>query len=86
MPAYLADLDAAGVQAVGLGLGAELPHQPAPEALITAAREIGMPLLTVPDPVPFIAVTKAVFATAPALNATSWSGRCRPNGRSPRRR
>ncbi len=27
---YLADLDAAGVQAVGLGLGAELPHQRAP--------------------------------------------------------
>ena len=24
---YLAELDAAGVQAVGLGLGAELPHQ-----------------------------------------------------------
>ena len=59
---YLAELDAAGVQAVGLGLGAELPHQAAPARLITAADEIGMPLLTVPDPVPFIAVTKAVFA------------------------
>jgi len=59
---YLAGLDAAGVQALGLGLGAELPHQRAPARLITAADEIGMPLLTVPDPVPFIAVTKAVFA------------------------
>lgn len=59
---YLADLDAAGVQALGLGLGADLPHQRAPARLITAADEIGMPLLTVPDPVPFIAVTKAVFA------------------------
>jgi PucR family transcriptional regulator, purine catabolism regulatory protein len=59
---YLAELDAAGVQAVGLGLGAELPHQRAGERLITAAAETGMPLLTVPDPVPFIAVTKAVFA------------------------
>jgi Purine catabolism regulatory protein-like family/PucR C-terminal helix-turn-helix domain len=59
---YLTELDAAGVQAVGLGLGAELPHQRAPARLITAADEIGMPLLTVPDPVPFIAVTKAVFA------------------------
>jgi purine catabolism regulator len=59
---YLAELAAAGVQAVGLGLGAELPHQRAPVRLITAADEIGMPLLTVPDPVPFIAVTKAVFA------------------------
>ncbi|WP_422746500.1 PucR family transcriptional regulator ligand-binding domain-containing protein [Mycobacterium sp. WMMD1722] len=59
---YLAELDAAGIRAVGLGLGAELPHQAAPSALIGAAEEIGMPLLTVPDPVPFIAVTKAVFA------------------------
>lgn len=59
---YLADLDAAGVRAVGLGLGAELPHQGAPDRLVTAAEEIGMPLITVPDPVPFIAVTKAVFA------------------------
>src|ERR1700754_1441832 len=59
---YLVGLDAAGVQAGGLGLGAELPHQRAPARLITAADEVGMPLLTVPDPVPFIAVTKAVFA------------------------
>ena len=59
---YLAELHAAGVRAVGLGLGAELPHQGAPPRLVAAANEIGMPLLTVPDPVPFIAVTKAVFA------------------------
>jgi PucR family transcriptional regulator, purine catabolism regulatory protein len=59
---YLRALDAAGVRAVGLGLGAELPHQGAPPQLVAAAEEIGMPLLTVPDPVPFIAVTKAVFA------------------------
>ena len=59
---YLGELDGAGVRALGLGLGAELPHQWAPERLISAAEELGMPLLTVPDPVPFIAVTKAVFA------------------------
>ncbi|MBS1693166.1 MAG: PucR family transcriptional regulator [Actinobacteria bacterium] len=59
---YLAELDAVGVRALGLGLGTDLPHQSAPDRLITAADEIGMPLLTVPDPVPFIAVTKAVFA------------------------
>ncbi|WP_457146326.1 PucR family transcriptional regulator ligand-binding domain-containing protein [Mycobacterium sp. URHB0021] len=59
---YLADLDAAGVRAIALGLGAELPHQRAPTRLVTAAEKVGMPLLTVPDPVPFIAVTKAVFA------------------------
>src|SRR6201991_4616186 len=60
--AYIRELDEAGVRAVGLGLGAELPHQRAPARLIAAADELGMPLLTVPDPVPFIAVTKAVFA------------------------
>ena len=38
------------------------PQKAAPARLITAADEIGMPLLTVPDPIPFIAVTKAVFA------------------------
>src|SRR6185503_9514327 len=38
------------------------PQKAAPARLITAADEFGMPLLTVPDPVPFIAVTKAVFA------------------------
>lgn len=59
---YLTALDAAGVRAVGLGLGVELPHQNAPSVLVDAADELGMPLLTVPDPVPFIAVTKAVFA------------------------
>lgn len=59
---YLAELLAAGVRAVGLGLGADLPHQHAPERLITSADAVGMPLLTVPDGVPFIAVTKAVFA------------------------
>jgi purine catabolism regulator len=59
---YLAELDKAGVRALGLGLGAELPYQRAPARLVTAADEIGMPLITVPDPVPFIAVTKAVFA------------------------
>src|SRR6185312_9128993 len=47
---YVAELDAAGVKAIGLGLGSELPHQRAPARLITAADEIGMPLLTVPDP------------------------------------
>jgi purine catabolism regulator len=59
---YLGELDGVGVRAVGLGLGADLPHQRAPDRLISAADELGMPLLTVPDPVPFIAVTKAVFA------------------------
>ena len=60
--AYVGELHGAGVRAIGLGLGAELPHQRAPDRLVTAAEGHGMPLLTVPDRVPFIAVTKAVFA------------------------
>jgi purine catabolism regulatory family protein/PucR-like helix-turn-helix protein len=60
--AYMTELRDAGVRAVGLGLGAELPHQRAPDRLIASADAVGMPLLTVPDGVPFIAVTKAVFA------------------------
>ncbi|WP_197514788.1 PucR family transcriptional regulator ligand-binding domain-containing protein, partial [Mycobacterium sp. 852013-50091_SCH5140682] len=59
---YLAALKDAGVRAIALGLGGDLPHQRAPQRLIDAADDVGLPLLTVPDPVPFIAVTKAVFA------------------------
>ncbi len=59
---YLHRLDDVGVRAVGLGLGADLRFQGAPAYLAEAAEEVGMPLLTVPDGVPFIAVTKAVFA------------------------
>ena len=59
---YVAHLDAAGVPALGLGLGAGLRHQVVPEALAAACEAVGMALLAVPDGVPFIAVTKAVFA------------------------
>ncbi|MFC5236462.1 PucR family transcriptional regulator ligand-binding domain-containing protein [Pseudonocardia zijingensis] len=60
--AYVAGLRAAGVRALGLGLGADLRYQSAPPCLVRAAQEARLPLLTVPDGVPFIAVTKAVFA------------------------
>jgi purine catabolism regulator len=60
--AYVAGLCAAGVRALGLGLGADLRYQSAPQSLVRAAEDAGLPLLTVPDGVPFIAVTKAVFA------------------------
>ncbi|GCE00291.1 PucR family transcriptional regulator [Embleya hyalina] len=64
--AYVRDVAGAGACALVLGLGRELPHQRAPEPLIRAAGEAGLPLLTVPDEVPFIAVTKAVFAARAA--------------------
>lgn len=59
---YARHLRAHGVVALGVGLGSDLPHRSTPPALVTAARRAGLPLLSVPDGVPFIAVTKAVFA------------------------
>ncbi len=61
--AYLAECATAGVAGVALGLGHGLPYQHCPEPLLTAAREVGVPLLMVPDETPFIAVTKWVFET-----------------------
>ncbi|MFC9228475.1 PucR family transcriptional regulator [Streptomyces decoyicus] len=59
--AYVRDAAEGGAACLALGLGQGLPYQEAPEALVAAAEEAGLPLLTVPDEVPFIAVTKAVF-------------------------
>ncbi|MEU7202659.1 PucR family transcriptional regulator [Streptomyces sp. NPDC045470] len=59
--AYVRDVTEGGAACLALGLGTGLPHQEAPAPLVDAARETGLPLLTVPDEVPFIAVTKAVF-------------------------
>lgn len=59
--AYVRDVAEGGAACLALGLGQGLPYQEAPEQLVTAAEEAGLPLLTVPDEVPFIAVTKAVF-------------------------
>ncbi|MFB1046620.1 PucR family transcriptional regulator [Streptomyces chrestomyceticus] len=59
--AYVSDVTEGGAACLALGLGTGLPYQKAPAPLVDAAREVGLPLLTVPDEVPFIAVTKAVF-------------------------
>ncbi|MFH8590209.1 PucR family transcriptional regulator [Streptomyces rimosus] len=59
--AYVQDVTEGGAACLALGLGRGLPYQKAPAPLVDAAREAGLPLLTVPDEVPFIAVTKAVF-------------------------
>ncbi|UNO43760.1 PucR family transcriptional regulator [Streptomyces sp. MST-110588] len=59
--AYVQDVTGAEAACLALGLGQGLPYQEVPEPLVSAAREAGLPLLTVPDGVPFIAVTKAVF-------------------------
>jgi DNA-binding PucR family transcriptional regulator len=64
MRGYVARLAAAGV--VGLGFGVGVHHPEVPPALLDAAREAGLPLLEVPRPVPFIAISKAVSAALAA--------------------
>ncbi|MER6605402.1 PucR family transcriptional regulator [Streptomyces sp. NPDC000927] len=56
---YTRRLAKAGVAAVGFGVG--LSHARVPDALVEAADETGLPLLEVPLPTPFVAVTKAVM-------------------------
>jgi PucR family transcriptional regulator, purine catabolism regulatory protein len=70
--AYVADCLRGGVSGLVLGLGEELPHHGAPPALVTAADEQGLPLLLLPDPIPFIAVTKWVFAQLADAQRREW--------------
>ena len=58
--AYVRRLVDAGVAGLGLGLG--FGHDRTPRALVTEARKHGFPLFEVPYPVPFIAITEAVFS------------------------
>jgi purine catabolism regulator len=69
---YVEDCVHGGVSALVLGLGRDLPHQGAPAALARAADEHGLPLLLLPDPVPFIAVTKWVFAQLAEAERREW--------------
>jgi PucR family transcriptional regulator, purine catabolism regulatory protein len=56
--AYVGRLAAADV--AGLGFGVGLGHDTVPAQLIAAADRLGLPLLEVPKPVPFVALSKAV--------------------------
>ncbi|MEU9290538.1 PucR family transcriptional regulator [Streptomyces sp. NPDC048275] len=56
---YVRHLAKAGVAALGFGVG--LSHARVPDALVEAAEAAGLPLLEVPLPTPFVAVTKAVM-------------------------
>jgi purine catabolism regulator len=51
-------LTAVGV--AGLGFGVGLSHRQIPDELVEAAERAGLPLLEVPRPTPFIAISKAV--------------------------
>lgn len=57
--AYLQRLAAAGLAGLGFGLG--FGFDKVPRALVSAAERAGFPLFEVPYPVPFIALTEAVF-------------------------
>ena len=58
--AYLKRLADAGLAGLGFGLG--FGHERVPKALVAAAEEAGFPVFEVPYPVPFIALTEAVFS------------------------
>jgi purine catabolism regulator len=60
---YVDRLAAAGVAAIGFGVGVHWDE--VPPALIAAADRVGLPLLVVPRAVPFLAITRAV---AQAIN------------------
>ena len=57
--AYVKRLSGAGLAGLGFGLG--FSHDKVPRPLITAAAAADFPLFEVPYPVPFIAITEAVF-------------------------
>ncbi len=57
--AYVKRLADAGV--AGLGFGPGFSHDKTPKALVAAAEQLSFPLFEVPYPVPFIAITEAVF-------------------------
>jgi DNA-binding PucR family transcriptional regulator len=62
--AYIRRLVDAGVAGLGFGLG--FGHDKTPRALVTEAAKHDFPLFEVPYPVPFIAITEAVFTRAVA--------------------
>ena len=57
--AYVKRLAEAGLTGLGFGLG--FTHDKTPRSLITAASQAGFPVFEVPYPVPFIAITEAIF-------------------------
>lgn len=57
--AYVQRLTDAGLAGLGVGLGFSVDRLP--RSLVTAAERAGFPLFEVPYPVPFIAITEAVF-------------------------
>jgi DNA-binding PucR family transcriptional regulator len=57
--AYVGRLAKAGLAGMGFGLG--FSHDRVPRPVVSAAEQLGFPVFEVPYPVPFIAITEAVF-------------------------
>lgn len=55
---YVSHVVDAGVSALGFGVG--LSHAEVPEALIAAAEARGLTVIVIPEPLPFVAITRAV--------------------------
>jgi PucR family transcriptional regulator, purine catabolism regulatory protein len=55
---YVSHLVDAGVSALGFGIG--LSHAEIPTALLSAAEAQGITVLAIPEPVPFVAISRAV--------------------------
>ncbi len=62
--AFVTRLAEAGLAGLGFGLG--FTHDVIPKAVVKAATDLDFPLLEVPYPVPFIAITEAVFSRSVA--------------------
>jgi purine catabolism regulator len=57
--AYVKRLAGAGLAGLGFGLG--FSHERVPKAIVAAADRLDFPVFEVPFPVPFIAITEAIF-------------------------
>src|SRR5207249_369341 len=57
--AFVRRLADAGLAGLGFGIG--FSHERVPKPVVVEANEAGFPLFEVPYPVPFIAITEAVF-------------------------
>jgi purine catabolism regulator len=60
--AYVRDVQDGGAVALAVGLGRGFPHRAVPAPLVDAAADVGLPLLSVPEEVPFISITSAVYS------------------------
>ena len=74
----------AGVAGLGFGLG--FGHDKTPRAIVTEADKQGFPLFEVPYPVPFIAITEAVFTRLAAEQYDRSAARRRRRARADARR